>query len=169
MTESERTWLDIGKFVTLLCLFMISMICSFFLFIYFYRQRKHISIFHHSSLILIVMCFLHILTDMPFVMAYYYKSGVAISTSNFCLWWNWWDYSTNVILVFLMTWFSLERHALVFHFNLFSKPIKHYLFHILYPIVFYLFSIITNDCENQWSYDEVNRWKSFSMSISLDH
>ena len=140
-----------------------STISSIFIFIYFYRQRKNLSIHHHITLILTTLSFLQVTTDLPFAMIYYIRGEVFSRTDGFCLWWNWWDYSTSSLLIFTMAWGCIERHFLIFYTSVLSTRRKRFFFHILpmvvaciYPLIFYLAVIVFNTCENQWDFQMVS-------------
>lgn len=148
----------------LLFLFSIpSTICSLLIFLYFYKRRRRLSIQLHVILLLVLISFLQITTDNPFGIAYYYHECVPIRSNFFCLWWNWWDYSTCSMLIMNMAWGSVERHILVFHNTLMSTRRKRQIFHLLptlfvsiYPLLFYFAIIFLNSCENQWDYTMVS-------------
>lgn len=150
------------KFWFLLALSIPATLFCLLIFYYFYRQRKHLSIHHHTTLVLVFLSFLQITTDIPFVMIFYHKNEVAFPTNSFCLWWSWWDYTTSALMIFAMAWGCIERHFLIFYSGLVATPRRRFLFHILpmilacaYPVIFYLFAIVLNTCENQWDYETV--------------
>ncbi|CAF2104627.1 unnamed protein product [Rotaria magnacalcarata] len=156
------SWLVQVKFWMLLTLTIPSTICSILIFIYFYRQRRKISIYHHLTLVLIIGSFLQLTINFPFIMAYYHRGKVIPASSSFCLWWNWWEYSINGLLLFVMAWGSVERHILIFHRAALVTRRNQLLFHILpmaiacfYPGIFYFTVMILNTCTNQWNYDAI--------------
>jgi cytochrome b len=155
-------WTMAVKFWLLIILSIPSAICSLLIFAYFYRQRKQRSIHHHMTLLLVFLSFLQVTTDLPFVILYYQHGEVAVTTDSFCLWWNWWDYSTSGLLIFAMAWACVERHLLVFYNAMVSTRRKRILFHhipigivCVYPLIFYLVVIVFNTCENQWDFQTV--------------
>ncbi|CAF3378516.1 unnamed protein product [Rotaria socialis] len=156
------TWLEQLKFWVLLTLTIPSTICSILIFIYFYQQQRKISIYHHLTLLLTIGSFLQLTINFPFIMAYYHRGTVIRASSSFCLWWNWWEYSINGLLLFVMAWGSIERHILVFNRAALATRRNKLLFHILpmvvvcfYPGIFYFAVMILNTCTNQWNYDAV--------------
>lgn len=158
----EKPWSFNLKFWLLLILSIPSAVFSLLVLIYFSRRPKSFSIHHHSTLILAILSFIQVTTDFPFVMMYYESIQVPYASNAFCLWWNWWDYSTSSALIFVMTWACIERHFLIFFNRFFSTSRKRLYFHLLpmfsllaYPFVFYLFVIVFNSCENQWDYTMV--------------
>jgi hypothetical protein len=156
-------WLSSVKFWILLIFSIPSIICSILILIYFYQQRHHILLYHHLTLVLIIISFLQMTTNIPFVMSYYHSSTVILASNAFCIWWNWWEYSLNGILLFIMAWGSIERHLLIFHWTTMNTRRKRILFHLgsmllagLYPLIFYFIVLVLNPCKNQWNYDAVN-------------
>ena len=157
------TWQGQVKLWLLVVLTIPSSIFSILIFIYFYRQRKNLSIHHHLTLILTALNFVQVVTDFPFVIIYYIRGEVFSPTNAFCLWWTWWDYSLSCVLVFIMAWGCVERHFLIFYSSAFATPRKRFLFHTvpmflacIYPLIFYLMTIALNTCENQWDFDRVS-------------
>jgi hypothetical protein len=163
MENDTVSWLFTVKFWLLLILSVPSTICSLLIFIYFYNERKNLSIHLHIVLLLILISFLQITTDNPFGIAYYHLGEVISASNIFCLWWNWWDYSTSGWLLIAMAWGSIERYILVFHDSFMLTKQKRMIFHLLpmiivcvYPLVFYFVVIILNSCENNWNYEMVS-------------
>ena len=157
------TWQGQVKLWLLVVLTIPSSIFSILIFIYFYRQRKNLSIHHHLTLILTALNFVQVVTDFPFVIIYYIRGEVFSPTNAFCLWWTWWDYSLSCVLVFVMAWGCVERHFLIFYSSAFATPRKRFFFHTvpmflacIYPLIFYLMTIALNTCENQWDYETVS-------------
>ncbi|CAF3623445.1 unnamed protein product [Rotaria sp. Silwood1] len=156
------SWPEQVKFWILLTLSIPSTICSILIFIYFYRKRRNILIHHHLTLILIITSFLQLTTNFPFIMVYYQHGRVISASNSFCSWWNWWEYSTNGVLLFVMAWGSIERHLLVFNRTIMDTKRKRFFYHVLpmasvciYPFIFYFAIIILNTCKNRWNYNEV--------------
>ena len=163
-----------AKFWIMLIMSSASIGCSICIFIYFYRQRKKLSIHHHLTLILVTLCCMDMLTDYPFAMIYYRYRRVIPTTSSFCLWWNWLVYSLSAAFVWSAAWGSIERHLLIFHNHLMSTKRKQFYFHILpvfivilYPFIFYFVVIFYNPCENDWDYNYVSFIHFFWPSISI--
>jgi hypothetical protein len=176
MADNGMAWLTLTKFWLSLILAILSTICSVFIFIYFYRQRKKLSLYHDLTLLLVILSFVHKFTHIPFTLIYYYYGRVIPASNAFCLWWNWWDYSITGAPVFAMAWGSIERHILVFHSLLMSTRRKRMIFHVLpmvtmciFPFIFYLVVIIFNSCENQWDYTLVSSLSFFLRMISYKH
>jgi hypothetical protein len=161
--QSMADWLSQAKFWILIFLSIPSSICSILILIYFYRQRRNILIHYHLVFVLITTSLLEITTDISFNINYYQKGRVILGSNIFCTWWNWWKYSLNVILLFVMAWGSIERHLLVFHNQIMATKRKRFVFHFLpmlitsfYPPIFYFIFIVLSSCSNQWNYEIVN-------------
>lgn len=159
----EKPWLFTLKFWILFVLSIPSAFCSLLICFYFSRRPKQFSIHHHTTVILALLSFIQVTTDFPFVMMYYERGEVPYASNSFCLWWNWWDYSTSSASIFIMTWACIERHILIFSHRLFSTREKRFFFHIVpmflfiaYPFIFYLVVIVLNSCENYWDYTMVS-------------
>ena len=176
MDEDDRipSILSRVKFSLLILFSVPSMICSLLIFVYFYQRRTRLSIQLHVILLLVLISFLQITTDNPFGIAYYYHEQVPIRSNFFCLWWNWWDYSTSSMLLMNMAWGSVERHVLVFHNSLMSTRRKRQIYHLLpmflvsiYPLIFYFVVIFLNSCENQWDFSMVSFFDKNHFSTIL--
>ena len=180
MDEPEKPRLFTIKFWLLLSLSIPSAICSIFIFVYFCQKRRKLSVHLRFTFLLVLISFLQITSDLPFVMIYYRRGEVAVSSNSFCLWWNWWDYSTSSLLIFVMAWGCIERYALVFHNSLLLNRRRRYLFHTIplivvwtYPLFFYLIVIVFNSCVNEWNFklvsdsDPVKKKVSISFSLSF--
>ncbi|UJR31083.1 hypothetical protein I4U23_018591 [Adineta vaga] len=161
MTEDVMSWLPQVKFWLLLVLSIPSTICSILIFIYFFRQRLKLTLDHHLTLVLVTGSFIQLTTNFPFIMIYNYFNFVIPTTTSFCLWWNWWEYASNGVLLFAMAWGSIERHLLVFSRTIMITRRKRIFFHVLpmliaclYPVMFYFIVIILNPCQNQWNFNE---------------
>ena len=88
MDEPPKPRLFTIKFWLLLSLSIPSTICSIFIFVYFCQKRKKLSAHHRFAFLLVLISFLQITTDLPFVMIYYRRVGIAVSYNSFCLWWD---------------------------------------------------------------------------------
>jgi hypothetical protein len=171
MADDGMSWLIQVKFWLMLILSILSTICSISIFIYFYRQRKKLSLHHDLTLVLVILSFIYKFTHVPFALIFYHYGKVIPASDSFCLWWNWWVYSAAGSPVFVMAWGSIERHILIFHNSLVSTRRKRIIFHIIptsgiciFPFIFYFVTIILNKCENVWDYSVV----SFVFSINKD-
>lgn len=162
MSDDSMDWLTQTKFWILLLLTIPSIVCSISIFIYYCKKWQNISINNHLTLILIIISFLQMTINFPFIMDYYQRGTVFYKTNTFCLWWNWWEYGFNGSLLFIMAWGSIERHLLIFYRTLMNNKQKIIIFHYLpmtifglYPLIFYFVVMALNTCQNQWNYDIV--------------
>ena len=168
MEDKEILQLSQVKFWSALVLSISSTICILLIYVYFYRQRKNISLHQPLTVVLITISFIQIISDFPFSMIYYHYGIVIPSSDTFCLWWNWWEYSLSVALLFVMAWGSFERHLLIFNNSLMNTRQQRFFFHVLlkltsyiYLFIFYFAAILVNSCENVWDYEWVNKLFSF--------
>ncbi|CAF1318271.1 unnamed protein product [Adineta steineri] len=162
MVDQSTLWLSKAKFWILLILSIPSSILAILIMIHFFHKRHNISMNQHFIVILIVTSFLHTIGDLSFIMDYYQHGRVSFASNFFCTFWNWWEYSSNIVLLYPMAWTSIERHFIIFHHKLMSTRRKRFFFHLLplfitsvYPLIFYLAAIVLNPCKKQWNYDEV--------------
>jgi len=171
MADDTLSWLSHAKFWILLILSIPSIICSILILIYFYQKRRNISLDNHFIIVLIITSLLIKTTDIPFVMDYYKHGRVSYTSNAFCKWWNWWEYSTNGLLLFVMAWSSIERHLRVFNRTIMATRWKRFFFHFLpmliaglYPSIFYFAVMVLNSCKNQWNYETVFFFQIFFRS-----
>jgi hypothetical protein len=104
MADYELLRLSTAKFWVLLVVSISSAFCTLLIFVYFYRQRKRLSLHQHRTFVLVTLSFIQMATDFPFQMIYYYYGVVIPSSDTFCLWWNWLDYSISGAPVFATAW-----------------------------------------------------------------
>ncbi|UJR31094.1 hypothetical protein I4U23_018602 [Adineta vaga] len=162
MVENTISLLYTVKFWFLLILSVPSVSCSISIIIYFCRQKRTISHHHHLTLVLVILSLLQITTDILFSILFYRQGRVIITSAAFCTWWNWWEYSLNGFLLFIMAWSSVQRHMFVFRNAFLAIRWQRIVFHFFpfviacaYPFLFYLSVIILNKCENQWDFNVV--------------
>jgi hypothetical protein len=130
---------------------------------HFYHEKRNLSIHHHLTILLTIISFVQVTTQIPVSMAYYRFGEVIPAISAFCTWWGWWDCSLNGASRFTMAWGSIERHLLVFNITLMNTKVKRFVFHIvptlitsIYPLLFYFVAIVLNPCEKHWDYTLVS-------------
>ncbi len=140
-----------------------SALCSILILMHFYHEKRNLSIHHHLTILLTIISFVQVTTQIPVSMAYYRFGEVIPAISAFCTWWGWWDCSLNGASRFTMAWGSIERHLLVFNITLMNTKVKRFVFHIvptlitsIYPLLFYFVAIVLNPCEKHWDYTLVS-------------
>ena len=107
------------KFAVLISLQIPSILISLLIFVYFgiYR-RTRIKDHHYSILLLLTINFFQVVTDLPMPMSFFRLNGIVQpTTSAYCIWWIWYEFSLNTTNGILMAWISIERHLLIFHSN----------------------------------------------------
>lgn len=162
MSDNTIPLLFTIKFWLLLILFIPSVLCSIMIVVYFYRQKQAISPHYHLTLLLIVVSFLHITTDILFSILFYRYGQVIIPSVVFCTWWSWWEYSLSTALLFIMAWASVQRHFLIFRNGFLGMRRQRILYHFIpfsvcctYPALFYFSVIVMSQCQNQWDFTKV--------------
>ncbi|CAF3554821.1 unnamed protein product [Rotaria socialis] len=156
-----------AKFAILIAFAIPSIVVSIFIFAYFgWNRNTPIKDHNYSILVLLVVNFVQVTTDLPMPMDFYRLDGIVQpATSAYCTWWIWYEFSLNVINGFLMEWISIERHLLIFHSgflrNLGAK--KRRLLRIaplalcmIWPPVYYCIVVIFSPmCENTRYFDSL--------------
>ncbi|CAF1198631.1 unnamed protein product [Adineta ricciae] len=96
--------------------------------------------------------------------SFYYLERIWPATNTYCVWWNWYEYSSNTAGVILMAWASIERYFFIFYPRfLLGEWWKKWCFHfipiylcILWPSSWYFaVSVISPGCVNVWQFDQV--------------
>jgi phosphatidylglycerophosphate synthase len=155
------------KFAVLIALEIPSILVSLLIFIYFgYNRTAHLTPQNHSILVLLVINFLQVITDLPMPMSFFRLNGIVQpATSSYCTWWIWYEFSLNTTNGFLMAWISIERYILIFHSG-FIRNLgiwKRKLLHIIPLVVcslwgpfYYVVTIIISPmCTNTRYYDSL--------------
>ena len=140
-----------------------SIICDLLVFTYFlYRWKKEVlqAPQNHVIVCLLIASFIQKNTDIIFHL-YYLRRGVVLHQSyNFCVIWNWLNYSLYCIILHLATWCCVERHLFVFHGPWMKKKWCLIAFHyiplfvclIYAPILYIVLIIFPTICNNVWNY-----------------
>ncbi|CAF1451115.1 unnamed protein product [Adineta steineri] len=145
-------------FLILLTITIPSIICSVYIFYHFVRSRElRKRLNNHVILVLILLSFIHVITDMPIALIVLHTGFVPIQTTSFCLYWAVYNYSACVVSLMLMAYGCVERYFLVFHRVFFKKHLilLHYgpiAFCIIYPTLLYIGVIIIYPCQNNFDY-----------------
>lgn len=115
-------------------------------------------------LILLILYFIQLITDLPMPMIYYYLGTIWPENVTYCIWWTWYELTLNSIGLYLTAWASVERHLLIFHSQITMRVRwKKWLFHFL-PIIFcflwvsifhFIFIVISPTCTTIWRFTHV--------------
>ncbi|CAF1339985.1 unnamed protein product [Adineta ricciae] len=158
--EDPKFSLFRAKFIILIFLQIPAILLTVVIFIFFIIHRATLEkLQNQSTLILLIANFIRLLTTMSMPIDFYRRGYVSPSTSIYCTLWTFGEYSLAVIGEYLMASISIQRHAFIFHPNLFRTPFKSFLFfyaplvfNVAYPTTFYLYAIILYPCQSQWDY-----------------
>jgi hypothetical protein len=151
------------KYILLQATIVPSLVCDLFVFIYFFRHwRKEIFTAPHNHVILclLIVSFIQKIADVPFAIYFLHWGVVYQQTYDFCVIWDWFNYSLITVSVQLVAWCCIERHLFVFHSQMMKKKWCLILFHyiplitcLLYTPLFYLrFIFFPTTCINVWDY-----------------
>ena len=120
---------------------------------------------NHGWLVLLTVNFLQLTIDLPMPMSYYYLNFAWPSTTAYCVWWTWCEFSMNTIGLFLMSWISIERHLLIFSPQaMLDVSWRKWIFHfipiilcLIWTPIFYFVVVVVNPyCTNQWDFNLLN-------------
>ncbi|CAF1044750.1 unnamed protein product [Adineta ricciae] len=161
------------KFGVFLTLQLISIPCFLWLFYQFLRQRQLRQLHHHVILLLLLVSFLFVIIVLPITESYMYFSHIYPEVQQFCSFWNWLQYSLNIVNCFLMAFASVERNWLVFYPQLVRSQRGKFFFHycplvfcILYPSVFYAAAIFIHKCTFYYDYSQLLcKWPCYFYNL----
>ncbi|CAF1475924.1 unnamed protein product [Adineta ricciae] len=139
-----------------------SVVCSFVLLIYFWKNHSTRRTLNNHVVFLILICGLGVeLVDVPFHLAYIIDSGIVKpSTPATCLIWWFITYGLFNGQQILLAWAAIERHILIFNAQLMTTKRARYCAHylplmvtFLYILSFYIYAIFIFPCENTFDYN----------------
>ncbi|CAF1513464.1 unnamed protein product [Rotaria sordida] len=137
---------------------VISIPLSILIIHYLYRKNyEHRILSDDILIVLISISLIDIIFQQLGVLIYFKSSYVWPSSSIYCLIWNYFSYLDYYLNLYLTVWASIQRHIMIFYYNLFNTAVRRFFFHkfsliliILYGIVVYICLIILNSCENSF-------------------
>ncbi|CAF0977361.1 unnamed protein product [Rotaria sordida] len=142
----------------LITLVIPSIICFIFLFYNFihlpHLRSKSSNLFIIS---LLIINFIHILTDLPFRLYYLSQNQVPFLYPIFCLIWTWYDDILTAVNLFIMAFTSIDRYIFIFH-HVFHRRYKRLLYRIsmvvcfLFATIWYTVLIFGYPCQNSFIY-----------------
>ncbi|CAF0773064.1 unnamed protein product [Adineta steineri] len=154
------------NFILLLIFQIPAILVSIIIFIYFASDRNARSKpKNHIWLILLILNFLYLVSDLPMSMSYYSLGKIWLANDGYCVWWNWYESSLNTLGLCLMAWASIERHFFIFHSQTIMRVrwkmwMAHYIPIFLcfaWILTFHFIFIVTPPiCVNTW-YFTVNK------------
>ena len=157
------TWFPLYRVkFTFLLLFQIpSIVLSLLIFTFFVTHRALLHVRQNQALLLLLSVnFLQVTCDLPMVIHFYHLGRIIPSSSAYCTWWTFLEYTLNAMGEFLMATISVQRHLLVFHAHLLNHRLKCLFVHdlplvlcLLYPTVLYVIIVIFYPCdETHWDF-----------------
>jgi hypothetical protein len=116
---------------------------------------------NHVVIAMLIVSFLTIIIDLSSALSFLREGNIHPQSTSFCYFWMYIDYVLYANEMLLLAWASIERHILVFALQRFrSKRQKfygHYLpiiFCLIYPIIFYTYTIFFYSCDNVFNYQQ---------------
>lgn len=131
---------------------------------YFFLKNTHLlrNLQNQALLILLLVNFIQLALTLPLTLHFYSVSTIIPPNLIFCRWWIFIEFTLYVISLYLMATISVQRHILIFHVVLLRTKRSRYLVYyaplllsILYPLVFYLVTILFYLCdETQYDFSK---------------
>ena len=142
--------------------------CSILLFYLWSKRILRIAIHNHIIILLLLICFLYELIDIPFLL-YNYRYEISWETESFLYrFWSFIDIGLYATQLILFAWSVIERHIIVFHTSCLSTARRRFYIHylpsivlIIYCLVWYSVTILFPSCskmdiESKLNDDDVN-------------
>ncbi|CAF1091991.1 unnamed protein product [Adineta steineri] len=159
-------YLQFIKYTLLQITIVPSLICDIFVFIHFIRYwKKEMTTAPQNHIIfcLLLVSFIQKISDVPFAIYYFRWNIVYQQTYNFCVIWDWFNYTAMTVSLQLVCWCSLERHLFIFHSQMMKTKGFLILFHYIpmiiclsYTPIFYLrYIFFPTSCTNTWDYTTI--------------
>jgi len=124
-------------------------------------QKHRQLLANHVVIAMLIVSFLTVIIDLSSALSFLRKGNIHPQSTSFCYFWMYIDYVLYANEMLLLAWASIERHILVFALQRFrSKRQKfygHYLpitFCLIYPIIFYTYTIFFYSCDNVFNYQQ---------------
>ncbi|CAF4306417.1 unnamed protein product [Adineta steineri] len=139
---------------------ILSIICCLFVLYHFlFDSTLRRGLHNHVMIIILIMCLIWELTDVPWTMYVALYEVVWIQTPTFCMIWKFVDSTLYTTIAKLVAWASVERHILIFHDQWLSTKKKRFFIHYLPLIFIVLYGIIVygtitpmNNCNRPFYY-----------------
>jgi hypothetical protein len=149
------------KFYLVLSLQIPAIVLFLCIFAFFITNRIHLRKLQNQALIvLFIVNFIQLTLNIPLLLHFLRLNRISPAKSTYCKFWMFVEYTLDAINEFLVAIMCIQRHTLVFRPNLFHIRSKLYLFYYLplllgfiYPVGFYMGSVIFYPCDNtQWNF-----------------
>ena len=158
VTETPSTRLV--KYVVLQILQIPALLCFIFIFYCVYRDRELRRLHNHAMLMILLICFLIIVSDFSITLRFLQHGSLQPDTNQLCLFWIFINYTLFGMNTLLMAFASIERFVLVF-FSTFIMGSQrrriwfHYvpmIFCCAVPLVWYTVLVLINPCVNHFNF-----------------
>lgn len=143
-------------FILLLIVEILSSVCILIILPYFFCHWHSMmtkALHNHVIFLLIIVSFIYVTIDLPFIMNYYRLGYDNFRKPSFCLAWYWLDYTLLSVSLYLTAAGSVQRHMLVFNSYWLRIHRKRWLLHfiplifcVIYPSLFYFISVFFYPC-----------------------
>ncbi|UJR19058.1 hypothetical protein I4U23_022189 [Adineta vaga] len=149
------------KFTILITLQIPAILLTICIFLFFVLHRNKLKTPQNQSLlILLITNSIRLLVTVPMPIDFYRRGYIFPATSAYCTSWTFGEYSLAVIGEYLMATISMQRHAIIFHPNIFQIRMKFLIFFyfplifsVAYPTIFYIYAVILYPCDGtEWDY-----------------
>jgi hypothetical protein len=152
----------IVRFWIILPLYIPSVICSLFVLYHFVvKQNLRNAIHNHVITLLLFINLIVQLTSIPWMLSYYCVGEVPFRTPLFCMIWMFIDEALYITITVLFAWATIERHILIFHYQLVATKNKFIFVHcfpivllLLYCLIYNIITIIAPPCNNEFYYTQ---------------
>lgn len=115
---------------------------------------------NHAIILLLWFGLILELTDVTWLIYFYFNNIVLSQTPAFCLAWVFLGVGIFSSISILMAWASIERHIIIFHQKLVATARTRFIFHyfplaiaIIWPLVFYCVMLLILPCANPYYYN----------------
>ncbi|CAF1272973.1 unnamed protein product [Adineta steineri] len=133
--------------------------CLFVLYQLLFDSNLRRGLHNHVIIIVLFMCLIWELTDVPWTMSVYLYEVASIQTPTFCMIWKFLDTTLYTTIAKLVGWASVERHILIFHDQWVSTKKKRFFIHYLPLIFIVLYGVVVygtitpmNNCNRPFYY-----------------
>jgi hypothetical protein len=119
-----------------------SLICSLFRLYHLLFDRTLCSALHnHVIIIVLFIVILCEITIYPWMLYYYYHQSMLDVSNLSCTIRTFLDWDLYITQTFLVSWATIERHILIFHYKCLATKKKRFFFHY-FPLPFLSLSIV---------------------------
>ncbi|CAF2803105.1 unnamed protein product [Rotaria sp. Silwood2] len=129
-----------------------SLLCSFYIFMCFVRERNLRRRANHIMIAIILIDFLELMSDLVPISLSYFHTGHVHSLS-ICLYWVTGNYTLQGISSWLMAWASIDRYLLIFFYRLRDTFLRHdvpLMSVCVFVVGWYIILTFTHSCRENW-------------------